>query len=120
LAKRKGMPDWFWEFMDNASLENMPLQLQEAYMEVTGDAAGLQIMHDRDAKRMQNFTDISDAYLSGITSPVLILSGDKDVIMPEHSLFLHRMIPNSRLAILPGGHGDYIGEITTLNEGEWE
>ncbi len=118
LAKRKGMPDWFWEFMDQASLENMPLLLKEAYLEVTGNTAGLQIMHDRDAKRMQDFEDISDDHLSGIKSPVLILSGDKDVILPEHSLFLHRMLPNSRLAILPGGHGDYIGEITTLEEGK--
>ena len=26
---------------------------------------------------------------------------------------MHRLISNSRLAIFPGGHGDYIGELTT-------
>ena len=40
--------------------------------------------------------------------------GDKDVITPEHALELHRQIANSELAIIPGGHGQYLGEITTL------
>mgnify|MGYP000946457561 FL=1 len=26
---------------------------------------------------------------------------------------MHKLLANSRLAIIPGGHGDYIGEITT-------
>src|SRR5690606_18413862 len=39
---------------------------------------------------------------------------DKDVITPEHALELHRQIPDSELAIIPGGHGQYIGEITTI------
>lgn len=42
--------------------------------------------------------------------------GDKDIITPEHALELHRQLENSELAIIPGGHGDYIGEITTLKE----
>ncbi len=40
--------------------------------------------------------------------------GDKDVITPEHAIELHRQIANSELAIIPGGHGEYIGEITTI------
>lgn len=34
--------------------------------------------------------------------------------MPEHAIELHRQIINSELAIIPGGHGEYIGEITTV------
>jgi pimeloyl-ACP methyl ester carboxylesterase len=41
-------------------------------------------------------------------------TGDKDVITPEHAIEMHRLIANSELAIIPGGHGEYIGEITTL------
>ena len=33
---------------------------------------------------------------------------------PEHAIELHRQISNSELAIIPGVHGEYIGEITTL------
>lgn len=114
LAKRNGVPDWFWGFMSQAKLENMPEQLKAAYKRVAADTNGLQIMHDRDAKRMVNFKDIPDELIKKINAPTLIIIGDKDVITPEHALELHRQIANSELAIIPGGHGQYIGEITTL------
>ena len=71
-------------------------------------------MHDKDAKRMVNFKDIPDEKIKSIKAPTLIIIGDKDVITPEHALEMHRLIANSELAIIPGGHGEYIGEITTL------
>lgn len=115
LAKRNGVPEWFWGFMSQAKLENMPQELKEGYRKVSDNNNGLQIMHDRDAKRMVNFKDIPDEQLTSIKAPTLIIVGDKDVITPEHALELHRQIANSQLAIIPGGHGQYIGEITTIN-----
>ena len=117
LAKRNGVPDWFWSFMEQAKLENMPEQLQRAYLDVKPDRDGLQVMHDRDAKRMVNFKDIPDDQIKSIEAPTLIIIGDKDVITPEHAIELHRQIANSELAIIPGGHGEYIGEITTVKPG---
>lgn len=114
LAKRNGVPKAFWGFMENAKLENMPEQLKEGYKKVAADTNGLQIMHDKDAKRMVNFKDIPDEQLQSIKAPVLIIIGDKDIITPEHAMELHRQIKNSELAIIPGGHGQYIGEITTI------
>jgi pimeloyl-ACP methyl ester carboxylesterase len=115
LAKRNGVPEWFWGFMQQAKLENMPAQLKEGYNKVSSTPNGLQVMHDRDVKRMINFKDIPDEQIKSITAPTLIIIGDKDVITPEHAIELHRQIDNSELAIIPGGHGQYIGEITTLN-----
>lgn len=60
LAKRSGVSEWFWNFMKQAKLENMPEQLKAAYKQVASDISGLQIMHDRDAKRMVDFKDISE------------------------------------------------------------
>lgn len=114
LAKRNGVPDWFWGFMSQAKLENMPAQLKDGYKKVAADTNGLQVMHDRDAKRMVNFKDIPDEQIKSIKIPTLIIIGDKDVITPEHALELHRQITNSELAIIPGGHGQYIGEVTTI------
>lgn len=114
LAKRNGVPDWFWGFMEQAKLENMPEQLKTAYKQVASDTSDLQVMHDRDAKRMVNFKDIPDEQIESIKAPTLIIIGDKDIITPEHALELHRQIANSELAIIPGGHGEYIGEITTI------
>lgn len=112
LAKRNGVPEWFWGFMKEAKLENMPEQLKVEYKKVDPD--GLQVMHDRDAKRMLNFEDIPDEQIKGIKAPTLIITGDQDIITIEHSIELHRQIANSELAIIPGGHGEYIGEITTI------
>ncbi len=114
LAKRNGVPDWFWSFMAQAKLENMPAQLKDGYKKVAADTNGLQVMHDRDAKRMVNFKDIPDEKINSIKVPTLVIIGDKDVITPEHALELHRKIANSDLAIIPGGHGQYIGEVTTI------
>lgn len=114
LAKRNGVPERFWDFMGRAQLENMPEQLKVAYGKVAPDPNGLQVMHDRDAKRMVNFKDIPDALIKSIMVPTLIIIADKDVITPEHALEMHRQISGSDLAIIPGGHGEYIGEITTI------
>lgn len=114
LAKRNGVPGWFWDFMSQASLENMPAQLKEGYKKVAADTNSLQVMHDRDVKRMLNFKDIPDEQIKSVKAPTLIIIGDKDVITPEHAIELHRQIANSELAIIPGGHGQYLGEITTI------
>ncbi len=114
LAKRNGVPSWFWDFMKQAKLENMPEQLKTAYKQVAPDTSGLQLMHDRDAKRMVNFKDIPDEQIKSIKAPTLIIIAHKDVITPEHAIELHRQIANAELAIIPGGHGEYIGEITTI------
>lgn len=116
LAKRNGVPNWFWDFMGNAKLENMPELLKVGYKKVAADTNGLQIMHDRDAKRMVNFKDIPDELIKSIKAPTLIIIGDKDIITPEHALELYRQITNSELAIIPGGHGQYIGEVTTITD----
>ena len=115
LCKRNGVPLQFWDFMKLARHENMPEQLKEGYKKVASDTSGLQVMHDKDAKRMVDFKDIPDEKIKSIKAPTLIIIGDKDVITPEHAIEMHRLIANSELAIIPGGHGEYIGEITTLN-----
>lgn len=114
LCKRNGVSSQFWDFMKHATLANMPEKLKEAYLQVNPNPKGLQIMHDKDAKRMIDFKDIPDQQIKSIKAPTLIIIGNKDLITPEHALAMHRLIANSELIIVPGGHGEYIGEITTL------
>lgn len=114
LCKRNGVPASFWEFMKQSRLSNMPKQLKEAYLHVTPNPEGLQIMHDKDAKRMANFKDIPDEQIKSIKAKTLIIIGDKDIIKPEQAIEMNRQIAHSELAVIPGGHGAYIGEITTL------
>lgn len=114
LFKRNGVAEQFWGYMEQASLENMPVQLKEAYGKVSANPERLQVMFSRDKKRMIEFQDIADDKIKSIKVPALIIIGDKDVITPKHALEMHRLINNSELAIIPGVHGEYIGEITTL------
>lgn len=115
--RRDGMIPGFFEGFPQATLAQMPQPLQEAYLKATPDRDGLQRMFERDVARMMGFTDIPDAAIRAIDAPALVINGDSEVILAEHALALARTLPQARLAILPSGHGDYIGEICTPDPG---
>ncbi len=118
--KRNGMIPGFFDGMSQASLSNMPNELKEAFMKVNPDGSKLQHMFEKDRDRMIGFKDIPDDLVKAITAPTLIINGDKDVVMPEHAVAMYRLIPNCELAIIPGGHGKCIGEITTTADSNRE
>ncbi|MBC7775432.1 MAG: alpha/beta hydrolase [Phycisphaerae bacterium] len=111
--KKSGAPDWFWEMMNKPTFEGMPQIYKDAFLKINVDTNALHRMYERDVARMQSFPNISDEQMKSIKAPALIIIGDRDVVTPEHAAEMHRLLSNSRLAILPGGHGEYIGEITT-------
>ena len=49
--------------------------------------------------------------LGSVRAQTLVIIGDQDLVKPEHAVELTRLIPGARLLILPGGHGDYLGEL---------
>jgi pimeloyl-ACP methyl ester carboxylesterase len=111
IYKRDGMQPGFFEGFKGATLDMMPKPLAKAYLEANPDPKGLQAMFDRDVARMIAFKDISDADIRSIQSPALVINGDAEVVRTEHALELSRTLPHARLAILPGDHGEDIGEI---------
>lgn len=113
FTKRSAAPDGFWAFMKSTNITQMPQPLKDAFLKVNPDPAKLQIMHDKDADRMNHFPDVPDQDISSIKADTLIISGDRDLPKIEHSVELAKLIPKARLLILPSGHGDYLGEITT-------
>jgi pimeloyl-ACP methyl ester carboxylesterase len=114
--KKAGAPAWFWDMMDNATFEGMPQPYKDEYLKINPDTNALHRMYERDVARMQSFPDITEEQMKSIKAPAFIIIGDKDVTTPEHAAEMHRLITNSRLAIIPGGHGDYIGEMTTQQD----
>jgi pimeloyl-ACP methyl ester carboxylesterase len=115
--KREGMVPGFFEGMGKATLEVMPKQLQDHYLEINNDPKGLQNMFEKDRNRMATFTDWSDVILRSIQAPTLLVTADRDVMTPEHTVQMSRLIPNSQLMILPGTHGSFIGEVCSIVEG---
>lgn len=110
---KAGAPDWFWNMMAKPTFEGMPQPYKDEYLKINPDTNALHRMYERDVTRMQSFPDISEEQMKSIKAPAFIIIGDRDVTTPEHAAEMHRLIANSRLAIIPGGHGDYIGEMTT-------
>jgi pimeloyl-ACP methyl ester carboxylesterase len=118
--KKSGAFPGFWEMMSGATFEGMPQPYKDAFLKINPDKNALYAMYKRDVTRMQNFQEIGEADIKAIKAPALIIAGDKDVVTPEHAVEMYRQIPNAKLAIFPGGHGDYIGELATLKPGQNE
>ncbi len=107
--KREGLVPGFFEGMENATLNDMPKVLIDAFLEINPDSAKLLSMFNKDRERMLGFKDWNDETIASIKVPVLIINGDRDVILPGHALAMSKLIENSRLMILPTSHGSYIG-----------
>ncbi len=108
--KRDGMIPGFWDMMRNSKIEDMPVSLKEAFLRVTPDTAKFRNLFNRCSARMNGFADWDEAQIHAIKAPTLVIAGDRDVMTPEHTTSLFRLIPNSRLTILPGAHGEFMGE----------
>lgn len=112
---REGFISGFFEGMPHATLDNMPGGLQEAFLNINPDTNALLNMFNKDKQRMIDFKDWKDSDLQNIKAPALIVNGDKDVVTVEHALKISRLIPGAQLLILPGVHGECLGEIETVS-----
>ncbi|HUI31963.1 MAG TPA: alpha/beta hydrolase [Candidatus Acidoferrales bacterium] len=115
--KRDAFSKQFWDRMEHGTLDDMPSALKEAYLKVAPHPNDLQVMFQEDRNRMLQFKDWPADEIRSIESPVLIMNGDHDVVRPEHTIKMYRLLPHGRLAILPGAHGEYIGTAETTKEG---
>lgn len=114
---KAGAQPWFWDMMANATFEEMPQPYKDTYLSINPDPDALYRMYSRDVTRMQNFPEIKEADIRAIKAPTLIVAGDNDIVTIEHAVAMRRQIENAQLAIFPGGHGDFMGELTTLKPG---
>jgi len=118
--KKEGAQPWFWDMMKNATFEGMPQAYKDAFLKINPDKNALHQMYERDVTRMQTFKEIKEEHIKAITAPALIICGDNDVVRPEHAVEMYRQMQHAKLAIFPGGHGDFIGELNTLKPGQHE
>jgi pimeloyl-ACP methyl ester carboxylesterase len=120
MYKKDGAQPWFWPMMAQASFEQMPQPYKDAYLKINPDTNALYTMYKRDVARMQSFQDIKEEDIKAIKAPALIIIGDNDVAQPEHAVEMFRKMQHAKLAIFPGGHGEYMGELTTVKPGQNE
>jgi len=110
--RRDGMVDGFWDGLAGATYADFPEPYREADRAVSGDPAHAERMFRLDRELMlTGFADWPDSLVASITAPTLVVAADRDVVRTEHAVLLASCIPNARLLIVPGNHGDYLGEL---------
>lgn len=110
MYRHDGMVAGFWDGFTNAQLSMMPKPLQDADLKINHDPKHLQQLFEQDVRRMVNFKDWPDSDLTSIAAPTLVVVGDHDIVLPEHAMKMARLLPKGRLMIVPGGHGDFLGD----------
>jgi len=115
--RRDGMVEGFWDGLTAANYSDLPEPYREADLAASGEPAHAENMFRLDRELMlTGFVDWDDKLVKSITAPTLVVTGDRDVIRAEHSVLLASLIPNARLLVVPGNHGDYLGELAAAAE----
>ncbi len=77
--------------------------LVKRYDEATPDGpAHFPVVFEKTKKLWLTEPDIRREELAKITAPTLVIVGDRDAIIPEHTLELFRSIKGAQLCIIPG------------------
>jgi pimeloyl-ACP methyl ester carboxylesterase len=77
-------------------------QMQEAYARVAPDPGNFGPFMAKLSAAVSAFEGWSDGDLRAVTAPTLLIVGDTDFVRLEHAVQMHELIPDSRLAVLPG------------------
>ena len=78
-----------------------PFRSAHAAMSPDGEAHWA-VLLAKEAAMATTETVLDAAELARITAPTLVLAGDDDMVMIEHSAEIYRGIPNAQLGIMPG------------------
>lgn len=92
--------------------QDIPAALREDYLKNAPQPDKLPLQIQKQLALLNSFEGIPESAMKTISVPTLLLFGDHDLRL-EHLLEMHRLLPNSRMAVIPGGHGAYIGEATS-------
>jgi len=115
--KRDGLPPPFWDAMEHARTEGMPPVLRDAYS-AASPTPDLELFVAKTKAMMLGFEDLRPAELRAIQAPTLFMTGDADVVPPEHAMEMFRLLPRAQLAVFPGAqHGAYMGAAETAKVG---
>ncbi|CAH0292036.1 Tropinesterase [Arthrobacter sp. Bi83] len=111
FVSRDAVPDEFWDGMAKATLDDMPDTYKDADRSLNPEPGHLERLFELDSRRILDFAGWSDDELRTIKASTLVVSADRDVATAEHAARIASVIPGARLLVIPGGHGDYLGEL---------
>lgn len=100
-----------WVNMQNG-FQEIEAKMKSAQPKTAADSLGYKLQ-----KLMIENPHLSKANLIKITAPVLVVGGDHDMIRPEHTLAIYRMLPHAQLWILPNsGHATLLSYAEEVNK----
>ncbi len=114
MFSRDGSDPAFWESFHHAKLEDMPLELREAYLKTAPHPEDLPSFFAKSVERMLDFRGWAPEEIHSISAPALVIIGDHDIIRPEHAVMMFRLLPNAELAVLPDTN-----HMTIVNRADW-
>lgn len=80
---------------------SLPAMLREAYEAVAPEPGNWPLLVHRVFELAATFEGWDEAQLRRITSPLLVMVGDRDVVTAEHAIWLSRLCPHGQLCVLP-------------------
>jgi len=115
--RRDGMIDGFWDGLAAGTFADLPEPYRQADLAVSGDPAHAERMFHLDREQMlTGFQDWPASVLTSIAAPTLVVVADRDVVRTDHAVELASLIPGARLLVVPGNHGDYLGELAAAGD----
>jgi pimeloyl-ACP methyl ester carboxylesterase len=98
---RDGTDPQFWQGFDYAKLDDMPLELRNAYLATAPHPEQLPSFFAKSVQRMRQFQGWTPEQLKTIRPPTLLIVGDRDIVRVEHAAQMQHLLPEARLAVLP-------------------
>ena len=85
----------------------------QAYVRVAPDPGGWRVLVAKTGELDRTFAGWTDEEVQAVTTPMLLIIGDSDIVRPEHTMTMFRLLgggvigdlaglPASQLAVLPG------------------
>jgi pimeloyl-ACP methyl ester carboxylesterase len=102
MFSRDGTDPQFWEGFEHATLDQMPPELKKAYLATAPHPDQLPSFFAKSVQRMREFKGWTPAQLKTIRAPTLLVLGDRDIVRVEHAAQMQHLLPDARLAVLPG------------------
>ena len=98
---RDGTDPRFWQGFEHAKLEEMPLELRQAYLATAPHPEQLPSFFAKSVQRMREFKGWTPRQIRTIRARTLLLLGDRDVVTLEHAARMQRLIRDAQVAVLP-------------------
>ncbi len=91
----------FLEGLKHATPEGMPTELREEYERTAPNPEDWLTLIAKVRKQAAEFEGWRPEDIRSINAPALVMVGDADIVCPEYTVQLFRLLPHAQLAVLP-------------------